>query len=189
MVPPSPSRRTRNAEEIPGLRTRNGKLYRMFCILDFQETLAEGQWKECVAKDRCPEILQVNHDEATAGHLGIAKMIAHVAQHYYWLRMFREIARYVRKCEVCLRHKVAQTRLASLRHRRTPLLGARHPRSSGIFVALEERPHVAFEYPRSLHEVGRDAPLAPRHRLHDRDHWSGNYTGTLTSYYRIMGLS
>jgi len=104
-------------QEYPDFEIRNGKLYRhVLHTLDFQETPAEGQWKECVAKDRRPEILRANHDEATAGHLGIAKTIARVARHYFWPGMFREVARYVRNCEVCLRHKVAQQRPAGTLH-------------------------------------------------------------------------
>jgi len=40
------------------------------------------------------------------------KTIARITQHYFWPGMFREIARCVRNCEVCLRHKVAQQRPA-----------------------------------------------------------------------------
>jgi len=76
----------------------------------------EEQWKECVAKDHWPEILRANHDEAIAGHLRIAKTITRVAQHYYWLEMFREITRYVWACKICLWHKIAQARLVGTLH-------------------------------------------------------------------------
>jgi len=104
-------------QEYPDYEMKNGKLFRhVLHTLDFQETPAEEQWKECVDKDRRPKILRANHDEVTAGHLGIAKTIARIARYYYWPGMFREIARYVRGCEVCQRHKVAQLRPAGTLH-------------------------------------------------------------------------
>lgn len=50
------------------------------------------------------------------GHLGIAKTIARIAEHYYWPSMFREIARYVRNCQACTAYKAAQMRTPGLLH-------------------------------------------------------------------------
>lgn len=87
----------------------NGKLYRhILHQLDFKDTAPEDQWKECVPKDDRPEILARYHDHPTAGHMGIAKTIARTAAHYYWPGMFRDIARYVQKCQNCLAHKAVQ---------------------------------------------------------------------------------
>jgi len=52
---------------------------------------------------------------------------------------------------------------------------------------------MAFKYTRSLYEVDRDAPTAPRHRprRHNRDHQSGSFIpdallqDSLTSYRRL----
>lgn len=38
------------------------------------------EWKMCVF---CGKVLKKIHNMATAGHLGIAKIIAHLAQYYY----------------------------------------------------------------------------------------------------------
>jgi len=46
-------------------------------------------------------------DAPTAGHMGIAKTIARIAEFYYWPGMFRDIANYVRTCKNCQTHKVA----------------------------------------------------------------------------------
>jgi len=108
--------------EYPNYEIRDGKLYRHILLPRFQGNKGnpvEGQWKECVAKGHCPEILRANHDGATTGHLGIAKTIACIAYHYYWPEMFHEIARYVRARKICLRHKVAQTRSAGTLHATT----------------------------------------------------------------------
>lgn len=58
--------------------------------------------------------LRQQHDEPTAGHLGIAKIINRVARQYYWPGMFREIARYVRSCSGCLANKPEQRPPAGL---------------------------------------------------------------------------
>jgi len=52
---------------------------------------------------------------STAGHIGIAKTIARV---YYWLGIFREVARYVRRCAnyILIRHKIAQIKPAGTTH-------------------------------------------------------------------------
>ncbi|KMQ92328.1 reverse ribonuclease integrase [Lasius niger] len=50
------------------------------------------------------------HDDPTAGHLGVAKTLARVAQLYYWPGMFREVA--LRTCPNCLAHKASQQRPA-----------------------------------------------------------------------------
>jgi len=56
------------------------------------------------------------YDHPTAGHLGIAKMIARAAGKYYWPQMFADVARYVRECANCLAHKTSQERPAGLLH-------------------------------------------------------------------------
>jgi len=56
------------------------------------------------------------HDAPTAGHLGIAKTIARIAEKYYWPGMFRDIGKYVRACRNCQRHKAAQQRPAGTLH-------------------------------------------------------------------------
>lgn len=52
--------------------------------------------------------MHLYHDEPTAGHLGIAKTIARIAERHYWSGMFKEIAAYVRNCQNCQAHKAAQ---------------------------------------------------------------------------------
>lgn len=61
-------------------------------------------------------VLKRYHNEPTAGHLGIAKTIARIAEEYYWPGMFRDIAKYVRSCENCQRHKALQDRPAGKLH-------------------------------------------------------------------------
>lgn len=101
---------TVNLSPPDNYRIEGGRLYRhLLHNLDFRETDPAEQWKTCVPRDECPALLQRYHDASTAGHLGIAKTIARIAQQYYWPGMFRDIATYVWKCPNCLAHKTAQS--------------------------------------------------------------------------------
>ncbi|KAL6417016.1 hypothetical protein ACFW04_014726 [Cataglyphis niger] len=74
----------RDPPNRPDFRIQNGKLYKhILHSLNFKETSAEEQWKECVPKKQRTKILNQHHNEPTAGHLGIAKTIARIAEHFY----------------------------------------------------------------------------------------------------------
>lgn len=45
------------------------------------------------------------HADPCAAHLGVKKTIARISERYYWPRMSRDIAKYVRQCVVCLMSK------------------------------------------------------------------------------------
>lgn len=62
-------------------------------------------WKLCIPRERISELLKLNHDDPTAGHQGIAKTYARISKSYYWPGMFRDIAKYVRTCECCMKFK------------------------------------------------------------------------------------
>nr|XP_041632503.1 uncharacterized protein LOC121502828 [Drosophila kikkawai] len=49
-------------------------------------------WKLCVAKEHRQRVLAECHDQPTAGHLGIRKTTARIAQRYYWPGLFRDIS-------------------------------------------------------------------------------------------------
>jgi len=99
----------KQSAEYPDYRITNGRLYRhVLHDLDFRDTPTDEQWKQCVPKHGRNEVMRRMHDEPASGHLGIAKTLARIAQLYHWPGMFREIARYVRRCPVCLAHKTPQ---------------------------------------------------------------------------------
>jgi len=101
----------------PDYRIEDGKLYRLiYHSLHFKDTAADEQWKRCLPKEARKEILREYHDAPTAGHLGIAKTIARIAEKYYWPGMFRDIANYVRACGNCQAHKASQQRPAGTLH-------------------------------------------------------------------------
>lgn len=99
-----------NPEKYSDYTVIENQLYRHFPrhINDEDDT----PWKLCVAGPMRQRVLQENHDNATAGHLGIRKTINRISSRYYWPGMFREVSRYVRRCESCQRHKIIQQRPA-----------------------------------------------------------------------------
>lgn len=99
--------------DFPDYEVRDGQLHRhILHDLEFGETLAADQWKQCVPTEQRPSLLNRLHDDPTAEHLGVAKTIARVAPLYYWPGMFRDITRYVRQCPNCMAHKASQRRPA-----------------------------------------------------------------------------
>ncbi|KMQ86699.1 reverse ribonuclease integrase [Lasius niger] len=101
----------------PDYRIEENKLYRhVLHSLDFKEHPTEEQWKTCVPRENREEVMQRYHDAPTAGHLGVAKTIARIAERYHWPGMMREIATYVRNYKNCQTHKVAQTPPAGTLH-------------------------------------------------------------------------
>lgn len=98
-----------NPEDFPDYRVEGEKLFRRFWDpLDLSETEPHREWKQCVPSDVRNEVMQVNHDRAEAGHLGVAKTIARIMLRFYWPGMSRDIARYVRSCASCQRYKPGQ---------------------------------------------------------------------------------
>lgn len=96
-------------DDFPDFCIRDGRLYRH--IWDLANPLdadITDPWKLCVPKAARGTVLRENHDEPTAGHMGIAKTTVRIAEHYYWPGMFRDIAKYVRRCESCQRYKQPQ---------------------------------------------------------------------------------
>lgn len=97
-------------EKYPEYSLVNGQLYRHFPRLVHDDD--SNPWKLCVATPLRPRVLHENHNTAAAGHLGIRKTSNRIASRYYWPGMFRDVSRYVRKCDSCQRHKVSQQRPA-----------------------------------------------------------------------------
>ncbi|KAJ8910348.1 hypothetical protein NQ315_004547 [Exocentrus adspersus] len=74
-----------NPEAFPDFCIRNDQLYRHFWdSSDLTEPDLSDPWKLCVPTPLRRTVLQENHDAPSAGHMGIAKTIARIAQRYYW---------------------------------------------------------------------------------------------------------
>jgi len=100
-----------NPDEQPDFTIREDKLYkRIMDTSDLKEHTRD--WKLCVPTEARERLLQENHDNATAGHLGVAKTISRIAANYYWPGMFRDINRYVKTCLNCQKYKSSQQKTA-----------------------------------------------------------------------------
>lgn len=74
------------------------------------------EWKLSMPTKKRKGILRQNHDAPTAGHAGLNKTISRLAR--YWSGMYRDAAKYVRVCPICLQYKSAQQRSGSCTLRR-----------------------------------------------------------------------
>ena len=107
---------TNDPTKYPEYRITEGRLYRHLPDLTGRQDTEATTWKLCVPRPLRPTVLAENHDAPTAGHLGVTKTAARLAQRYYWPGMFREVAKYVRQCPSCLQYKVQQQAPAGHMH-------------------------------------------------------------------------
>lgn len=61
----------------------------------------DDAWRIYVPSDHRETILRHNHIDKLAAHGGSAKTLYRIRRHYYWPSMQRDIAKYIRKCDVC----------------------------------------------------------------------------------------
>jgi transposase InsO family protein len=92
--------------------------YPRFCVRDWKifylprsgvpSGHPDEDWKLVIPKELRQAALQENHDAATAGHFGYFKTQKRVTSLYYWPKMNADIARYIKKCDVCASQKPEQ---------------------------------------------------------------------------------
>ncbi len=62
------------------------------------------------------QVLHDNHDSPVKGHMGLAKLLPHMIQHYYWQNLRQDIAKYLKTCQKCQQAKaVTQAPLGLLK--------------------------------------------------------------------------
>lgn len=104
-------------DSVPDFCIKNQKLYRhVWNLDDFQDDGEMDPWKLCIPTETRSALIKENHDEATAGHLGIAKTIYRMALKYYWPGMFRNINAYVKACTSCQKYKASQQKTPGQMH-------------------------------------------------------------------------
>lgn len=59
------------------------------------------EWKIFVPKDKRNSVLSECHDNILAAHGGFYKTVSRVKQNYYWPKLLSDVARYIKRCEVC----------------------------------------------------------------------------------------
>lgn len=98
----------------PRWRVEDGKVYK-YVESDFPDLRSLTDfWKLVIPKENRTLVLQKYHDDPTAGHLGVYKTFHRIARLFFWPGMKSDIARYVRRCHVCLRTKPEQKRPSGL---------------------------------------------------------------------------
>ncbi|CAB0040796.1 unnamed protein product [Trichogramma brassicae] len=103
----------------PQWRVDEGRLYR-FKRNSLLDPVAgrEGDWKLVVPEEWKERILRDSHNEPATGHLGVEKTYDRVAQEYFWRGCYHDVEEYVRKCDLCQRHKVSQQKKQGLMGKR-----------------------------------------------------------------------
>ena len=62
----------------------------------------EGRWRLCIpAGPLRLELLRLCHDNASASHPGRDRTYSKLSRDFYWPRMGRYVAKYVKTCKVC----------------------------------------------------------------------------------------
>ena len=100
---------TNYPEKFPTWRIELGKLYH-FRPDPVISTLIHdlNEWKLVPPDEERAGILRAAHDPPQAGHLGTQKTYMRVATDYFWPGYYRDVAAYVRGCEICQTCKVDQ---------------------------------------------------------------------------------
>lgn len=91
--------------KFSGWRENQGRLWK-YVKCPYPELNPEDEnWKEVVPKEERVRIIASVHEPPTCGHTGVYKTFKRAAEKYYWPKMRSDIARFVRRCVVCLQHK------------------------------------------------------------------------------------
>ena len=70
----------------------------------------EGRWRLCIPDGPLRlELLRLCHDNASAGHPGRDRTYSKLSRDFYWPRMGRYVAKYVKTCKVCQLAKGSKT--------------------------------------------------------------------------------
>lgn len=65
-------------------------------------------WLRVVPKEWRNDLIREHHDPPLCGHLGIFKTVGRISERYYWPKLRCDVAKYIRRCAVCLETKPEQ---------------------------------------------------------------------------------
>lgn len=88
---------------FPNYLIEGGALYRH--SKNKCEMISEFSWKEVVPKELRDSVIEENHADPTAAHLGIFKTYRRLLLRYYWPGMHQDVVRFVGSCSKCLTYK------------------------------------------------------------------------------------
>lgn len=88
---------------------------------NFQESEIHdlNPWKLVLCQERRHTAIEQNHSVPQAGHLGVEKTVYRLSTNYYWPQMFRDVAHYIRHCQICQQTKVEQAKPAGFMGKKT----------------------------------------------------------------------
>jgi hypothetical protein len=87
-------------DDYPQFRVRENVIYKYASAPIPLETNVR-EWKIYVPVNRRKEVLRASHDPPTASHFGYFKTLARVTANYYWPNIRKDVAKYVKACEMC----------------------------------------------------------------------------------------
>ena len=106
---------TTEPHKHPDWRITDGRLYYHQSRSLANDLLSDREaWKLVVPRKWRYTVIRECHDTAQAGHLGTTKTCFRVSQSYFWPNIFRDVARFIKHCVTCQKHKVGQTAPAGL---------------------------------------------------------------------------
>ncbi|KAI5635639.1 integrase core domain-containing protein [Phthorimaea operculella] len=117
--------------------------------------LSEFSWKEVVPCELREQVINENHAEPTAGHLGIFKTYNRLALRYFWPGMHKDVVKFVSTCSKCLSYKaqnhqtlgeMGRPKQCSRPFRLSPLTSWAHYPSLGSKTATFWLSLVAFQF-------------------------------------------
>jgi hypothetical protein len=92
-----------NPDSYPNYNYRDNKLFRR--SYDQNSITDDFAWKEVPLPSTRKSLIEEFHGSPPNPHLGIFKTYKKLALQYYWTGMFRDVAKYISKCETCLAYK------------------------------------------------------------------------------------
>ena len=85
-----------NPDNYRDFKILNGKLYKHFFErTNFTELELSDPWKLCIPENLKTRVLKENHDEPTAGYMGIPKTISRISEK---ILLARNVLKYFRIC-------------------------------------------------------------------------------------------
>ncbi|XP_045782201.1 uncharacterized protein LOC123878875 [Maniola jurtina] len=153
---------TKTPESQTDYCIRNGKLYRRIRNPRYGGYLDPStEWKLCTKHSDKENILKYNHDEPNTEHLGTSKTFKKIAQRYYWPGIFRDVKKYVNRCETCQKHKSTQNKKLGLMYmkKRGRAVGGSHNRLHRPATTFLKGTPVDHRFSRQIHKMVRSKSL------------------------------
>lgn len=100
--------RTLNGEQIPNAVQRD-RISRLLSHFNLNDGLLYYEGQLCVPRQNIKTILQLAHDNHTAGHFGYSKTLARL-KNYHWKNKALDVQEYCRGCFTCQQNKDGRTK-------------------------------------------------------------------------------